>query len=176
MKNKILLVIFGLGLSLFSFKSVAQETDFDLSKIDRYREAKEKALPVQDFDSVFTPKERQNLSKMFLKYHKKSTNVFVVVTVGSIAPFGDAQQMATALGSYWGVGHQGKNNGLVMLLCKPCKSFGIATGDGTRKVITDSMSLQTMEQVIFPQFKKDKFYDGIKNGAESLMKIWGDGD
>ncbi|MFH4969346.1 TPM domain-containing protein [Gaetbulibacter sp. M240] len=172
MNKKILFFIIGLGLSLFSLDGHTQDAAFDFSKIDVYREAKSKALPVQDLDSVFSEKERKTLSKMLIKYHNKSTNVIVVVTVDSIAPFQDARQMATALGRYWGVGHKEKNNGLIMLLCKPCRSFGIATGDGTRKTLTDSICMKTMEEVIFPQLKKEEYFKGIKEGAETLMQHW----
>ena len=175
MKN-LALVFFVSFLNLWSCAVLAQHDYFDFSKIDRYREAKQKALPVQDFDSVFTAKERKELSRMLYKYHEKTTNAMVVVTVNSIAPFQDARQMATALGRYWGVGHREKNNGLVMLLCKPCRSFGIATGDGTRKVLTDSISMKTMEDVIFPHLKKGEYFKGIKIGAETLMEQWDAGN
>lgn len=175
MKNKILFVMLVLGLSLFSLKGHAQETDFDFSKVALYREAKEKALPVQDFDSVFTAKERKALSKMFVKYHAKTSNVFVVATVSTIEPFKDPQKFAFALAKYWGVGHKEKNNGLVMVLCKPCRSITLTPGDGTQKILTQAVLKKTMEEVIFPYLKKDEYFKGIKEGAETLMEYWDSG-
>ncbi|SDX59040.1 uncharacterized protein SAMN05216556_1592 [Aequorivita viscosa] len=80
--------------------------------------------------------------------------------------------MATDLGKYWGVGTAEKDNGLIILLCKPCQKIGIATGFGTELILTDQICKNVIDQTIIPEFKNGKFYDGIKNGVAELIEKW----
>ena len=96
----------------------------------------------------------------------------VVVTIDSINPYSDIQKMATDLGKYWGVGTAEKDNGLIILLCKPCQKIGIATGFGTELVLIDQICKQVIDKTIIPEFKNGDFYSGIKNGVTELITKW----
>ena len=71
-----------------------------------------------------------------------------------------------------GVGQAEKNNGLVLLVCKPCQQVTIATGNGTKKVLTDDICQNVINEKIIPEFKKGDFYNGIKKGVEELIEKW----
>lgn len=175
-----MLILF-LTLNLLSCKGTAQEmdtkepepaTEFDFSTVEKFRETKLKGQIINDYNSILSPNQRKELSDIIYDYNIKTTRQIVVVTIDSINPYSDIQKMATDLGKYWGVGTAEKNNGLIILLCKPCRKIGIATGNGTELVLTDEICKSVIDSVIIPEFKNEKYYDGIKNGVIELIEKW----
>lgn len=179
MKITIKIVLLFLTLNLLSCKGNAQEAEikqptaqFDFSTVKEFRETKQKGEIINDYDSIFTPSQTKELSDIIYGYHIKTTRQIVVVTVDSIRPYADIQKMATDLGNYWGVGTDKKDNGLVILLCKPCRKIGIASGYGTELVLTDDVCKEVIDKTILPEFKNGEFYNGIKNGVIELISKW----
>ncbi|MDC7996340.1 TPM domain-containing protein [Altibacter sp. HG106] len=173
-----ILILF-LTLNLLSCKGSAQEnkiekttTEFDFSTIEKFRDTKLKGIIVNDYDSIFSPSQRSELSDIIYDYNIETTRQIVVVTIDSINPYSDAQKMAADLGKYWGVGTAEKDNGLIILLCKPCQKIGIATGFETELILTDQICKKVIDQTIIPEFKNGNFYAGIKNGVLELIEKW----
>ena len=179
MKIGIKILILFLTLNMLSFKGTAQETDtkphiteFDFSKIDKFRETKLKGHIFNDYDSIFSPSQRKELSDIIYNYNIKTTRQIVVVTIDSISPYSNIRKYATDLGRYWGVGGTGKNNGLIIVMCNPCRKIGIATGTGTQLVLTDEICKEVIDNTIIPEFKKGEFYSGLKKGVIELIARW----
>ena len=175
--TKILLLF--LILNLLSCKGSAQETEtekstieFDFSTVEKFRDTKLKGQIINDYDSIFSPSQRKELSDILYDYNIKTTRQIVVVTIDSIKPYSDIQKMATDLGKYWGVGNAEKDNGLVILFSNPERKIGIATGYGTELVLTDEICKSVIDNVIIPEFKNGKYYDGIKKGVTELIEKW----
>ena len=173
-----ILILF-LTLNLLSCKGSAQETEtekstteFDFSKIEKFRDTKLKGQIINDYDSIFNPSQRKELSDILYNYDIKTTRQIVIVTIDSIKPYSDIQKMATDLGKYWGVGSAEKDNGLVILLCNPERKIAIATGYGTELVLTDEICKSVIDSVMVPEFKNGNYYDGIKKGVTELIEQW----
>lgn len=171
-----ILILF-LTLNLLSCKGSAQETetkktipDFDFSTIEKFRETKLKGQIINDYDSIFSPSERKELSDIIYDYNIETTRQIVVVTIDSISPYSDIQKFATDLSNYWGVGDAEKNNGLTIVMCNPCRKIGIATG--TELILTNEICKKVIEQTIIPEFKNGEFYGGIKKGVTELITKW----
>ncbi|WP_242134638.1 TPM domain-containing protein [Aestuariivivens marinum] len=168
-----------LTLNLLSFKGTAQETEikspnteFDFSKIQKFRETKLKGLIINDYDSIFSPSQRKELSDIIYDYNFETTRQIVVVTIDSISPYLDIQKFATDLSNYWGVGDAEKNNGLTIVMCNPCRQIGIATGTETELILTNEICKEVIEKTIIPEFKNGEFYGGIKKGVTELITKW----
>ncbi len=166
-------------MNFLSCKGSAQETEtkkpipeFDFSTIEKFRETKLKGLIINDYDSIFSPSQRKELSDIIYDYNIETTRQIVVVTIDSISPYSEIQKYATDLGNYWGVGDAEKNNGLTIVMCNPCRQIGIATGLGTELILTDEICKDVIDQTIIPEFKNANFYDGVKNGVVELIEKW----
>ena len=173
------IIILFLTLNLLSCKGTAQETEakkpipeFDFSTIEKFRETKLKGLIINDYDSIFSPSQRKELSDIIYDYNIETTRQIVVVTIDSISPYSEIQKYATDLGNYWGVGDAEKNNGLTIVMCNPCRQIGIATGLGTELILTDEICKNVIDRTIIPEFKNGNFYDGIKSGVVELIEKW----
>ena len=179
MKIRTKILILFLTLNLFSCKGSAQETEtkkpileFDFSTIEKFKETKLKGQIINDYDSIFSPSERKELSDIIYDYNVETTRQIVVVTIDNISPYSDIQKFATDLSNYWGVGDAEKNNGLTIVMCKPCRKIGIATGTGTELILTNEICKNVIDQTIIPKFKNGEFYGGIKKGVTEFIAKW----
>ncbi len=173
------ILILCLTFTLISCKGTTQESEaknltakFDFSKIEKFRDTKIKGQIVNDYDSIFNPEQRKELSNLIYDYSIKTTRQIVVATIDNISPYSNIQKFATDLANYWGVGTAKKNNGLTIVVCNPCRQIGIATGTGTEQILTNEICKEVIENTIIPEFKKGNFYDGIKKSVTELIKKW----
>lgn len=165
-------------LNLLSCKGIAQETEtkeptteIDFSEIEKSSFPKPIGI-INDYGEIFTESQRNELSKILYDYDIETSRQIVVVTIDSIKPYNDIQQYATDLGQTWGVGTAEKNNGLIIVLCKPCGQITIVTGTGTELILTDEICKKVIKEKLIPEFKNGEFYSGIKKGVLELIKKW----
>lgn len=177
MKKGKQILILVLCASLLSCKGYIQEKEIKKS-VPKFTQT-EKGVPlpkpsrvINDFGQVFKESQQTELNKLISDYRINTTKEIAIVTVNTIKPYKDIQKYATDLGNDWEVGHPKRNNGLIIVLCKPCKQIGIATGIGTEQILTDKICKEVIEKTIIPEFKNGKFYTGIKNGVIKLIEKW----
>ena len=177
--KKHFIVVFLLVFCFASCKNYAQDetnqtraSRFDFSSVETFKKTKETGQIVNDYGDVFTYDEVKALGNLLYDYAERTTRQIVVVTVDSIQPYSDIQKYASDLGNYWGVGQKGKDNGLVILFCKPCRKVAIATGYGTERALTDSVCKQVIDQAMIPEFREGDYYAGIHAGILELIEKW----
>lgn len=172
-----ILILF-LTLNLLSCKGISQETETEKTRSEIHSSDTEKSsIPkpigiINDYGQIFTELQRTELSKILYDYDIETSRQIVVVTVDSIKPYNDIQKFATDLGQTWGVGTAEKNNGLTIVVCKPCRQIGIATGTRTELILTSEICKKIIEEKIIPDFKNGEFYNGIKIGVIELIEKW----
>jgi len=173
-----IIILLALTLNFVSYRCIAQDTASKKQNpelVSSY--LKENTFPkpigfVNDFEDVLTVEQEKKLTELITRYEQKTTNEIVIVTINSIEPYFDFNQYAVDLFNYWGVGKKDKNNGLVFLFSKSLKKIRISTGIGTEKILTDNFCKSIIDQLIIPQFKEDKYYDGILFGLAELIAQW----
>ncbi len=168
-----------LALNMLSCKDATQKADtkkntieFDFSTVKKYRDSKRNGHSMNDYDSIFTPSQRTEISNILYEYSIKTTRQIVVVTIYSIKPYSDIQKYATDISNYWGVGSAERNNGLTIVVCSTCKQIRIATGTATELILTNEICKEVIDSKIIPEFRDGNFYHGIKNGITELIKKW----
>lgn len=127
---------------------------------------------VSDYETIFTKEQIKELTNFIDDYEQKTTREIAIVTVKSIEPYTDIANYATDLSNEWGIGKATKKNGLLILVSKNLRKVRISTGLETEKIITDSICLTVLNETIIPEFKKDAYYKGVKNGLIELIKYW----
>jgi len=130
---------------------------------------------VNDLAGILTAPQVEELENMLVQFDRETSTQVAVVTVPSLDGM-DPSDYAFQIGESWGVGHEGKNNGVVMLV-KPKteqeqgKVF-IAVGYGLEGVIPDAVANgKIIDQEMIPRFRENDYYGGIKNGLDVIMKL-----
>jgi uncharacterized protein len=99
---------------------------------------------------------------------QRTKHQFVVVTVTTLGGR-DIADYSTALGTRWGVGRKGVNDGVLLVVAPTERKVRIAVAEGLRKALTDAEAKAIIEQTILPAFRARHFDQGIIKGADRIM-------
>ena len=131
---------------------------------------------VQDYANVLSDNEEQGLRQALLAFEDSTSTQILIVTVTDLCGY-DKAAFTYTLGEKWGVGTDGKDNGIVIMV-KPKEIDGrgevfIASGRGIEGVLPDAIGKRIVELEMIPQFKQKDYYGGIANAAVTVMEITG---
>ena len=129
---------------------------------------------VNDLAGVLTPGQVQQLEHTLVNFNDTTSTQITIVTVKSLEGY-DKADFAFRIGENWGVGQQGKNNGIVILV-KP--KYGnqrgqayIAVGYGLEGVIPDAIGKRIYEYEMLPYFKTGDYYGGLNAATNTIMGL-----
>jgi uncharacterized protein len=112
--------------------------------------------------------EAEQLEQKLRGYRDSTSTEIAVVIVKSVQPY-DISEYAFKLGKQWGVGSK-KNNGVVLLWAPGDRKIFIATGYGLEGAIPDAYAKRIVEQVIKPNFRELRYYQGLDQATTALIK------
>ncbi|MFY8066185.1 MAG: TPM domain-containing protein, partial [Flavobacterium sp.] len=119
--------------------------------------------PVIDSTKTLSEIQKKDLfDKLKNYYESTSTEIFVMIVPTTQGE--DIARYATDLGHKWEIGQKGKDNGVVFLIAKDDRKMTIQAGYGTEHLLTDALSRRIIETIVKPEFKSNKFYEGIDQG------------
>jgi len=124
---------------------------------------------VNDLADFFTPTEEAKLERKLVDYDNKTSTQITVLTIETLD--GQAPAIyANEVGEKWGVGQDGFDNGVVILISKKERAINISTGYGVEEFLPDVVVKNIIDKDITPKFKQGKYFDGINRG---LDKVYG---
>lgn len=129
---------------------------------------------VTDQAGIFSSREISSMKQVLQAFSDTTSNQIVVVTMNDLQgymPF----EVATKIGQEWGVGQEGFDNGIVILVKpKTGQSRGqvfIATGYGLEGAIPDATTKLIVENEMIPYFKQGNMYAGVMSAIEPLKAL-----
>jgi len=125
--------------------------------------------PVLDQADLLSRGEEDRLARKLTTFEDTTSTAIVVVTVPTLdgAPISD---YAFELGRAWGIGQEGKDNGVVLLVSEGDRELFIATGYGVEGALPDAIANRIVERVITPAFRDGAFYAGIDRGTDAIIQ------
>jgi len=155
-----LILFFSLEVNLF-----AQEQDGLPKKPDPARF-------INDFttEKVLNPSEKQELETKLRAYYDSTSTQIAVILVDSVGQF-DISEYAIRTGKKWGIGQNGKNNGILLVITfhLPHKFF-TTTGYGLEGSIPDG-TLRIIEQRhLVPNLKTKNYFKAIDETTNALAQ------
>jgi len=124
---------------------------------------------VTDFTGTLTQGQQQALENKLVAFNDSTSTQIAVVIIKSVGQY-DIGEYATQLGRKWGIGQQGKNNGILMLIAVGDRKVTIQTGYGAEGAVPDITTHEIIDNDITPNFKQGNYYAGIDAGTNSLIK------
>lgn len=124
---------------------------------------------VNDFVGILKADERARLEEKLRVYNDSTSTQIVILIVKSTDPYpiGD---FSFQVGRKWGVGQEGKNNGLVMTWVPSTRKVFIATGYGLEGAIPDAIAKRIVSQIIVPRFKNEQWYAGLDEATTEIIR------
>ncbi len=145
-----------LALTLFQFDGLSAQV---LAPTDSW---------VVDLPDLLTSSQERELSADLARYEEESSTQIVVVILKTLNG-ADEGEYATELGQKWGVGQDGQDNGIVVLVSANDRKMFIATGYGVEASVTDAQAGRIIRDTMAPRFRNGQFYEGIRDATGQLV-------
>jgi uncharacterized protein len=123
---------------------------------------------VTDLADILTPSEESSLSAILARYAAESSTQIVIVILPSLGGR-DIATYAFELGERWGVGQQGVDNGIVLLVSTGDRKVFIATGYGVEASVPDVVAGRIVRDIITPNFRQGDFHEGLREAVDALI-------
>lgn len=124
---------------------------------------------VTDRANMLASSEERMLEQKLRGYADTTSTQIVVVTIPRLDGV-PIEMYATELGREWGVGQEGQDNGVVILVSEGDREVFIATGYGLEGAIPDAVASRIVRHIIQPEFRQGRFYDGLSDATDALIE------
>ena len=101
---------------------------------------------------------------------EKSTDQLVVVTLPSLQGY-EIEEFGYKLGRHWGIGQEGKDNGVLLIIAPNEREVRIEVGRGLEPLLTDALTKIIIENGILPRFRSGDFPGGIRAGVRDIIAV-----
>jgi len=120
---------------------------------------------INDFENIFDKKQEKKMAQLIKKELTSSKDEIVVVTVASLGSFANIEAYAEALLAHWNM-----ENGVLLVLSKGVRKVRIQYSAGLGDRLTDNESKKIIEAQIIPEFKAERYFEGVFKGIEAIGK------
>lgn len=123
---------------------------------------------VTDFTMTLSQEEVNALEQKLKAYSDSTSSQIAIVVVKNIGDY-DIADYAVDLATSWGIGVQGKNNGILILWATGNRKIYIATGYGMEEKVPDAIAKRIVNQLIIPSFREGRYYQGLNLATDEIM-------
>jgi uncharacterized protein len=125
---------------------------------------------VNDYAGVFTSEQVAQLDQKLNGFEYRNSTQIFVVTLDDNAGY-PASMLGPMIGEAWGIGQEGKNNGLLVLVDMGERDVFISTGYGLEEYVPDAIAKRVVEKEILPNFKQGAYFEGINAATDVLISL-----
>lgn len=122
---------------------------------------------VVDQANILSPAKELELSARLEALEHDTTDQLVVVTLPSLQGY-EIEDYGYRLGRTWGIGQQGKNNGVLLIVAPTERKVRIEVGYGLEPILTDALSALIIQNQMLPAFRTGGYEQGIANGVDAV--------
>lgn len=124
---------------------------------------------VNDQAGVLKQETKQYMIQMAKKLEEKTQAQIAVVTVKSLEGK-TVEEYANEVFRAYGIGQEGKNNGVLILCSTGERKLRIEVGYGLEGRLTDGKTGRIQDEYMVPDLKNDNYNDGLKKGFNALLQ------
>jgi len=126
---------------------------------------------VTDKANILSDSTETQLNQIISDLEAKNGSEIAVVTVPDTKPSATPKAFATELFNFWGIGKEGKNNGVLLLISSGERRVQIETGSGIQTILPDAKAVGIIQTEITPRFKQQDFDGGTLAGTKALVNV-----
>lgn len=123
---------------------------------------------VNDLAGLLTPQEQQALEQKLVAYNDSTSTQITIVNIASIGPY-DIAAYAYRLAETWGIGQEGKNNGILILTAVKERKVNISTGYGMEAILPDAIAKRITEYTLKPNYRNNAYYQGLDQATNNII-------
>ena len=128
------------------------------------------ATLVTDYAGILSAAERMNLERLLVAYSDTSSTQIAIVIENTIE--GDEIfEYSYRLAENWGIGQDGKDNGVLLFIAFEDRDMWIQTGYGAEGFLPDAMIRRILDNVLIPAFRAGNYYQGLNESSTIIMQL-----
>ncbi len=129
---------------------------------------------VVDRTATLNNSQLERLEVKLVNYNDTTSTQISVVLLPDLEGY-DIADLAFRIGEKWGVGRQGFNNGILILVRPKTitvkgKAF-IAVGYGLEAVIPDAIAKRIVEREMIPAFEQNRYFEGLDQATDTIIGL-----
>ncbi len=125
---------------------------------------------IVDNANLLSAADKQRIEAELQSLEGVSTDQLAIVTLPSLQGF-SIEDFGYKLGRHWGIGQDGKDNGVLLIVAPSERKVRIEVGKRLEPVLTDSMSKIIITNAILPAFRRGDFAAGIEAGVRDIKDV-----
>ena len=124
---------------------------------------------VTDAANIIDEERESALSQQLARLEQATKHQMAIVTVNTLEGR-DISDFTADLGSAWGVGREGYNDGVVVLVAPNERRVTISVADGLETALPDAACQLIIDQHMLPHFREGRLTEGIEDGVAALIE------
>ncbi|WP_443945951.1 TPM domain-containing protein [Pedobacter sp. AW1-32] len=124
---------------------------------------------VNDYAGALSESQRQALEQKLVAFDDSSSTQIAIAILKSVGDY-DINEYAVELGRKWGVGQNGKNNGIIIVVAIGDRKISIQTGYGLEGALPDVYARRIIDGDVKPNFKAGNYYQGLDDATTSIIQ------
>jgi uncharacterized protein len=124
---------------------------------------------VNDYAHLLSADEVQSLEQKLVAYND-STSTQIAIAIIETLDGNERADYTIKLANKWGIGQQGKRNGILIMVAKQERKLFIATGYGVESNLPDAIIKRIEQKYMLPQFKAGNYYQGLNDGIDVMQQ------
>jgi uncharacterized protein len=129
---------------------------------------------VTDLAHVLTPAQEGELEQLMESYRAGSGHEVALLTVESLGGAG-LEELALAVARTWKIGGRELHDGALLLVAKQERKLRIEVGRGLEGTLTDFVSGHIIRNVIAPELRLGRWFEGLRAGIKAIHAAAGGG-
>ena len=125
---------------------------------------------VNDLAGMLTENEERALEAKLRRYNTETSTQIAILTEESLEG-DDLFDYSFRVAESWGIGRDGKDNGILIFVAEQDRKLYIHTGYGAEGFLPDAMARRIIENIIKPSFRVGKFYEGFDQATTVIMDL-----
>lgn len=121
---------------------------------------------VVDDAGVLKKETIDSLNTQLKDFEKGEIAVLLVKTTWPL----DIEQYGIAVGEKWKVGHEGKDDGVILILATKDRKARIEVGRGAEGSIPDAVAGRILDEAVIPSLKNNDWDSGVINGVKAIQE------
>lgn len=134
-----------------------------------------KGVYVYDQGEFISDDQEEIINNLLVQLEEKTTVEFAVITIPSLNNL-SIEQYAVRLGNKLGIGKEGEDNGILLLVSKTDTKVRLEIGRGLQGFITDSVSGRILDKYFVPSREKDNYDDACFNTVNAVINVIADSE
>ena len=123
---------------------------------------------VVDQAGVLRSATERAISEQLRAHEAETTNQVVVVTLGSLQGY-SIEDFGVRLGRHWGIGQEGRDNGVLLIVAPSERKVRIEVGYGLEGALTDALARTIIDSEILPAFRRGNLERGVRAGTDGIL-------